>query len=74
MLIKVRLFAMFREGRFDEKDLELSQDSTLSDLMEHLKIPKRDPTILLVNGQPASVEDKLSDADIVAMFPMVAGG
>ena len=65
---------MFREGRFNEKELELSQGSSLADLMEYLKIPKKDPAILLVNGQPASVKDKLNDADVVAMFPMVAGG
>lgn len=74
MLIKVRLFAMFREGRFEEKDLELSQGSSLADLMEHLKISQKGSKILLVNGRPASVKDKLSDADVVAMFPMVAGG
>ena len=65
---------MFREGRFEEKDLELSQGSSLADLMEHLKISQKGSKILLVNGRPASVKDKLSDADVVAMFPMVAGG
>ena len=65
---------MFREGRFDEKDLELSQGSSLSDLMEYLKIPEKGSKILLINGRPASVKDKLSDNDVVAMFPVVAGG
>ena len=74
MLVKVRLFAMFREGRFDEKDLELSQGSSLADLMEYLKIPEKGSKILLINGRPASVKDKLSDNDVVAMFPVVAGG
>ena len=74
MVIKVKLFAMFREGRFDEKELELPQGGSLADLMEHLKIPKKDSKVLLVNGLSASVKDKLSDADVVAIFPMIAGG
>ena len=74
MVIKVRLFAMFREGRFDEKELELPQGSSLAYLMEYLKIPEKDSKVLLVNGLSASVEDKLSDDDVVAIFPMIAGG
>ncbi len=74
MLIKVRLFATFREGRFNEKDLELPQASSLADLIEYLDIPKKDSTILLVNGLSASPDRKLSDADTVAIFPMIAGG
>lgn len=74
MVIKVKLFAMFREGRFDEKDLELPQGSSLADLVEYLKIPEKDSKILLVNGLSASVKDKLSDDDVVAIFPMIAGG
>ncbi len=74
MVINVKLFAMFREGRFDEKELELPQGSSLADLMEYLKIPEKDSKVLLVNGLSASVKDKLSDADVVAIFPMIAGG
>ena len=74
MVIKVRLFAMFREGRFDEKELEMPQGSSVAVLLEYLKIPEKGSKILLVNGLPASVKDKLSDADIVAIFPMIAGG
>ncbi len=74
MVIKVMLFAMFREGRFDEKELELPQGSSLAALVEYLKIPEKDSKVLLVNGLPASVKDKLSDADVVAIFPMIAGG
>ncbi len=74
MVIKVRLFAMFREGRFDEKVIELPQGSSLADLIVYLDIPEKDPKVLLVNGLSASVKDKLTDSDIVAIFPMIAGG
>ncbi len=38
MVVEVRLFASFREGRFKEKKLELPEGSSLSDLLVHLKI------------------------------------
>jgi molybdopterin converting factor small subunit len=74
MVITVRLFAMFREGRFDEKELELPQGSSIADLIEYLEIPEKTPKILLVNGQSASAADKLSDGDVAVIFPMIAGG
>ena len=74
MVITVRLFAMFRDGRFDEKELELPQESSVADLIEHLEISEKTPKILLVNGLSASATDKLNDGDVIAIFPMVAGG
>jgi sulfur-carrier protein len=74
MVITVRLFAKFREGRFDEKELDMSQSSSIAEMLEHLKIPKKVPKILLVNGLSASVEDALSEGDVVVIFPMIAGG
>ena len=74
MVVEVKLFATFREGRFNEKELELPDESTLSDLLKHLKIPERDAKILIVNGLAVSVEHKLNNHDIVAIFPPIAGG
>ena len=65
---------MFREGRFDDKELQFPQGSSLADLMEYLKIPEKESKVLLLNGLSASVEDKLNDADVVAVFPVIAGG
>ena len=74
MVVEVRLFATFREGRFKEKELELPEGSSLNDLLEHLKIPEKDAKILIVNGLSTSAEHKLSHHDVVAIFPPIAGG
>ena len=74
MVVEVRLFASFREGRFNEKELELPEASSLSSLLEHLKIAERDAKILIVNGLAVSAEHKLSHHDVVAIFPPIAGG
>jgi sulfur carrier protein len=74
MVVEVRLFATFREGRFKEKELELPEESSIGDLLKCLKIPEKDAKIIIVNGLAVSVEHKLSNEDIVAVFPPVAGG
>jgi sulfur carrier protein len=74
MMVVVRLFASFREGRFKEKELELDQGSSLSDLLGHLDIDRRDAKITIVNGISVSVEHNLKNKDVVAIFPPIAGG
>jgi len=74
MVVEVKLFATFREGRFSEKKLELSEESSLSDLLKCLKIPEKDAKIIIVNGQAVSVEHVLSNNDVIAIFPPIAGG
>ncbi len=69
MVVEVRLFATFREGRFKEKQIELGEGSSLSDLLEHLEIPAKEARILLVNGMAVSAEHKLIMNDVVSIFP-----
>ena len=61
MVVEVRLFATFREGRFNERELELPEGSSLSDLLELLRIPERDAKVLIVNGLATSAEHELND-------------
>lgn len=74
MLVEVRLFATFREGRFKEKQMEFPEGSSLADLLEHLQIAETEARILLVNGTAVSAEHKLAPHDVVSIFPPMAGG
>ncbi len=74
MVVEVRLFASFREGRFKEKELEIPEGSSLSDLLAHLDIDRRDAKITIVNGSAVSAEHKLTEKDVIAIFPPIAGG
>lgn len=74
MTVEVRLFATFREGRFDNKQIDLPQSTPLGDVLAKLKIPKAQVGILLVNGQSASPETKLKADDVISIFPALGGG
>lgn len=74
MNIEVRLFAYFREGRGKKQFLNLSKETTIHSVIELLKIPVEEISILLLNGRDGSLDRSLADGDILAIFPPVGGG
>jgi sulfur carrier protein len=74
MLVEVKLFATYRQGRFKVKKMELAEGALLRDVLEPLGLPDEPPKILMVNGISADEAHKLSDNDVIAIFPMIAGG
>ena len=74
MLVKVRLFATFREGRFKEKEMNFPDGSTPSNILNYLQITEKEARILLINGIAASPDQKLAPNDVIAIFPPIAGG
>ncbi len=74
MVVELKLFATFRDGRFKQKTLELSEGTLLSEIVEPLKLPDKPSKILMVNGISVTNNCTLCDKDVIAIFPMIAGG
>ena len=74
MQVEVRLFAVFRQGRFNRTDMDLPQGASLRDLIRQLEIPEKEVSLPLVNGQYSPLGRVLVAGDIVALFPAVGGG
>jgi sulfur carrier protein len=74
MLLEVRLFATFRQGRFKMKEIQLPEGLLLGELLVNLDISKKDVGILLVNGRHSNEDAILNAGDTVAIFPAVGGG
>ncbi len=74
MFVEVKLFATYRQGRFNAKKMELAEGSLLRDVLEPLGLPDEPPKILMVNGISADEGHQLSNNDVIAIFPMIAGG
>ena len=74
MRVEVKLFANFRKGRFKKKEMELAEGSSVRDLLKNLDIPEKEAKIIIVSGLSTSAEHKLSDNDVVSIFPPIAGG
>ena len=74
MFVEVKLFATYRQGRFKVKKMELAESSLLRDVIEPLGLPDEPPKILMVNGINSGEDHELSEGDVIAIFPMIAGG
>jgi sulfur-carrier protein len=73
-LIEVRLFATFREGRDKVYFLDPERFKSAGDIIDYLKIPRKEVAILLINGRYSAVGTIIKDGDILALFPPVGGG
>lgn len=79
--MKVKFFASYKEalGK-DELDLELDEDSSVSELLkilrkDHPKLGNLMETLVVsVNLEYANYERKLKEGDEVALLPPVSGG
>ena len=74
MEVQVKLFAIFREGRFENEQVQVPDGSCLNDLFDVLGITSEEVGILLLNGSAVSSEHKLAQGDLVSIFPAIGGG
>jgi molybdopterin converting factor small subunit len=74
MQVEVRLFAVFRQGRFNRTEMDLPEGTPLRDLILQLEIPEKEVSLPLVNGQYSPLDRVLAAGDVVALFPAVGGG
>lgn len=72
--VEVRLFATFRKGREKKQILTLAEGADISEVLNRLNINAEEVSILLLNGIDGSVNRKLKDGDVIALFPPVGGG
>ncbi len=80
MQINLKLFATLRKklppgSSMGKATLDLADNATINDLIQHLDIPLELAQMVLVNGeQTREFEQALTDGDQVSIFPPVAGG
>ncbi|MCG6863714.1 MAG: MoaD/ThiS family protein [Chromatiaceae bacterium] len=84
MTVKLKLYATLSdllpaEARTrNELALDVPVETTVSDLIEQYRLPSRLVHLVLLNGhyQPPKARDArtLSDGDVLAIWPPVAGG
>jgi sulfur-carrier protein len=74
MLITVKLFATFRQDRFDVQNREYPLGTTVGDIVKGLNLPEDKLGILMVNSRHVDLERELHEGEAVAIFPLVGGG
>lgn len=74
MLITIKLFATFREGRFKIEEREVPEGTTIADVLRSLDIDEKEIGTLFVRGRHADTDRVLSEGETLAIFPLVGGG
>jgi len=72
--VTIKLFATFRDGRFKVEEMELTEGTTVLDVIQPLNITPEEIAICLRNGKDANEHTVLNDGDTLAIFPPVGGG
>jgi molybdopterin converting factor small subunit len=80
MRIELRLYASLTRFMPDQKGgsassvIEIGEGTTISDLLEALKVPPNAVKLIFLNGIHAQGDQVLNDGDRLGIFPPVAGG
>jgi molybdopterin synthase sulfur carrier subunit len=74
MQVTVKLFANFRQGRFNVEIRQYPPGTTVGKIVEEIGIPENELGILLVNSRHVGLDRELHDGDTLALFPLVGGG
>lgn len=79
MRVNVKLFAMlsrYAQGKAPGApfEVELSEGSTVQDLLQQLKVPPDETKVVFVNGIIQTKDFNLKPEDQVGIFPPIAGG
>ena len=74
MVITVKLFAHFRNGRFKEAEMTVPDGADCLHMIESLGFPPREMGIMMVNGRHAALTRLLEHGDTLSLFPLVGGG
>lgn len=74
MKLEIRLFAYLREGRDKKVYLHIDENTTVKNVLDELKIPVEEASLILVNGQDGNLDTTFNEGDYLSVFPPVGGG
>ena len=76
MKLDVKLMSLFAKYAKEDPDgfTELEQGHTVRALAEHLGLPLKRVKIVTVNGKQGDLDTRLSNHDLVYIFPPAIGG
>ncbi len=74
MQITVKLYGIFRIGRFKEEVRDHPPGTRVQDVIDELRFPDHLFGIAVINDVHAAVEDTLNDGDTLCLLPILDGG
>lgn len=74
MKITVKLFATLRAHGKNIQDITIKDSLTVKEVINIMELPKKEVSILMINGIGVTLDTTLKEGDVLAIFPLVGGG
>lgn len=74
MVLNIKLFATFRNGRFAQEAKEFEEGTRIENIVSELGIPKEEIGIILVGGRHQGLDYEPNPGETIALFPLLGGG
>ncbi len=74
MTLTIKLYGVFRIGRFKEEQLEFAAGVSVDEVVAQLRLNRQLLGIILINDKHADLDTVLVDGDILALLPILEGG
>lgn len=74
MKITLKLFAYFRDNRFKIMEKEISDGTTVGDIVDSLGIDREEVGVLMINSRHTEFSVEPAEGDVLAIFPVIGGG
>ena len=74
MKVTIKLFAYFRDSRFKIEDRDLKDGTTVGNIVDSLHIDRGEIGVTMINSRHTTLDTKLCETDILAIFPVIGGG
>lgn len=73
MKVTIKLFAHFKEGRFETEEWDLAEGTQIAQVLDRLQIESKS-AMAIINGNLSLINYVLSDHDILSIVPALEGG
>lgn len=71
LYVNLKKYAPADDSSFE---IQLESGATINTVLEVLKIPAEEKTVVLVNGRNADESDPLKENDIITLYSPISGG
>ena len=74
MKVTIKLFANFRNNRFNKEVRTIAPGVTVGAIVSELALTEEEVGVILINGRHNNLDQPLTEGDILSLFPLVGGG
>ncbi len=74
MQVTIKLFANFRNDRFNKEVRTIAPGVTVGAIVSELALTVEEVGVILINGRHSNLDQPLAEGDILSLFPLVGGG